>query len=351
MTRTDYPTTSPWPHRLAVLLACATFPVIWVGGLVTTYDAGMSFPDWPTSYGCNVFLYPWQTWLSGPWNMFIEHGHRLLVAGIVGPVTLVLVALVYRHERRPWVRRLTWAAALLVVAQALLGGMRVVLDQRLLAQIHACVGPAFFALSAVLATVTSVPWQSASLSTARFQNPIPARRGKMPNALPRLATTTAAMAYIQLAIGSQLRHVQVTSDATVFRIAVWFHLLVAVALVAHVVMLYVRVVREAAGESWLSRPAKWLAGLVGLQIALGCGTWVVNYGWPAWMSGYAMTAGYVVHRDSFSQATLTTGHVATGSLILAVAVVLAVRAWRVGGNSIIQNPKSKIQNTATAALA
>ena len=64
---------------------CATFPLIWVGGLVTTYDAGMAVPDWPNTYGYNLFLYPWQTWLSGPWDLFIEHGHRLLGA-LVGMI-------------------------------------------------------------------------------------------------------------------------------------------------------------------------------------------------------------------------------------------------------------------------
>lgn len=346
-TPSDNPTPSLWPHRLAVLLACATFPVIWVGGLVTTYDAGMSFPDWPTSYGYNVFLYPWQTWLSGPWNMFIEHGHRLLVAGIVGPVTIALTVLVVRNERRLWVHRLTWAAAVLVLAQAVLGGMRVVLDQRLLAQIHACVGPAFFALTCVLATVTSWRWQVAWASAAESRKTV--GHAHPTTKFARLATTTSAMAYIQLVIGSQLRHMQVTSGATLFRVAVWFHLLVAAALAAHVVLLWCKSLREAAGDSWLRRPTNLLAALLGLQIALGCGAWVVNYGWPAWLSGYTFTAGYVVQRDSFLQATLTTGHVATGSLILAVSAVLAVRAWRAASQAKIENPKSKISVAALAA--
>ena len=73
---------SPWPHRWAVVLACATFPLVWVGGLVTTTDAGMAVPDWPNTYGYNLFLYPWQTWLAGPWDLFVEHGHRLLGAAV-----------------------------------------------------------------------------------------------------------------------------------------------------------------------------------------------------------------------------------------------------------------------------
>ena len=59
---------------MAWVLACATFPLLWVGGLITTTDAGMAVPDWPGTYGYNMFLYPWQTWLFGPWDLFIEHG-------------------------------------------------------------------------------------------------------------------------------------------------------------------------------------------------------------------------------------------------------------------------------------
>lgn len=312
---------SSWPHRLAVLLTCATFPVIWVGGLVTTYDAGMAFPDWPTSYGYNVFLYPWQTWLSGPWDLFIEHGHRLLVAGVVGPVTLALAVVVYLREPRTWVRRLTWTAAMLVVVQAMLGGMRVRLDARLLAQIHACVGPAFFALCAALAVCTSRRWSAVQdqNATARSER----------SRLPRAATATAALAYVQLLLGSQLRHMPVTADATIFRLAVFFHLIVAAALTAHVVVAWWRAEREARGDRWILRPARCLAALIVAQLALGGGAWVVNYGWPVWLSGYSWAAGYVVTREGFRQAIVTTGHVAVGSLILATAVVLALRAWRI----------------------
>src|SRR5437588_9980427 len=85
MARSTQARHSPWPHRLAIALALVTFPLIWVGGLVTTYDAGMAVPDWPGTYGYNLLRYPWQTWLAGPWDLFIEHGHRLLGAtGAVG---------------------------------------------------------------------------------------------------------------------------------------------------------------------------------------------------------------------------------------------------------------------------
>ncbi|HEV3025552.1 MAG TPA: COX15/CtaA family protein [Pirellulales bacterium] len=321
---------NPWPHRFAVLLACATFPLIWVGGLVTTYDAGMAVPDWPTTYGYNLFLYPWQTWLFGPWDLFIEHGHRLLGA-VVGMLTLALAGCIWKLDGRPWMRWLGLAAVGGVIVQGLLGGLRVRLDERLLAQIHGCVGPAFFALGAAIATMTSRRWFAISAESGDLER-------SSPPTLHRLATATAAIAYVQLVLGSQLRHVQVTADVTVFRIALWFHLLMAVTLAGHVIGLWARSRREASGNAWLTRPAHLLAALVGLQIALGCGAWVVNYGWPSWLADYRWAAGYVVRRESFLQASVTTAHVATGSLILAVAVVLALRAWRVSGVGVRPAP-------------
>ena len=158
------PYPSRWPHRLAVLLVCATFPLIWVGGLVTTYDAGMAVPDWPTTYGYNLFLYPWQAWVGGPWDLFIEHGHRLLGA-FVGFVTLVMAAVVWRCDSRHWVRWFAVVCVVGVIAQGVLGGMRVLLDERQLAMIHGCTGPLFFCLGVTKATITSRRWWTAPSET------------------------------------------------------------------------------------------------------------------------------------------------------------------------------------------
>ena len=73
---------NPWPHRFAVVLACATFPLIWIGGLVTTVDAGMAVEDWPTTFGYPLLFYPLVKWLYGPADVFIEHGHRLYASAI-----------------------------------------------------------------------------------------------------------------------------------------------------------------------------------------------------------------------------------------------------------------------------
>ncbi|MEX2026104.1 MAG: COX15/CtaA family protein, partial [Pirellulaceae bacterium] len=151
---------SPWPFRLAVALALATFPLIWVGGLVTTTDAGMAVPDWPGTYGYNLFLYPWQTWLWGPWDLFIEHGHRLLGAA-VGLIAIALVATVWLRDSRTWLKYAALGALALVIFQGVLGGVRVLLDQRLVAMIHGCVAPLFFAYAASLVVFTSRRWREA----------------------------------------------------------------------------------------------------------------------------------------------------------------------------------------------
>lgn len=157
MTSASQVARSPWPHRWAVVLACATFPLVWVGGLVTTTDAGMAVPDWPNTYGYNLFLYPWTTWLSGPWDLFVEHGHRLLGA-TVGMLTIGLLVSLWMGEERRWVRNLGFAALALVIFQGVLGGMRVLLDERTLAMLHGCTGPLFFSLAVAMVVFTSKAW-------------------------------------------------------------------------------------------------------------------------------------------------------------------------------------------------
>src|SRR3972149_5731601 len=204
---------SPWPHRWAVVLACATFPLVWVGGLVTTTDAGMAVPDWPTTYGYNPLLYPWQSWLAGPWDLFVEHGHRLL-AMLVGTLTIGLAIVLWRTERRRWGGRLGLAALALVIFQGVLGGMRVLLDERTLAMLHGCTGPLFFALTVALVVFTSQSWRRSDGALARPAAPH----------VRRLAVATCILVYLQWVLGAVLRHVPVEGEPATFALHVRFHL-------------------------------------------------------------------------------------------------------------------------------
>lgn len=309
--------TSPWPHRLAVVLTCATFPLIWVGGLVTTTQAGMAVEDWPTTYGYNLFLYPWQTWLFGPWDLFIEHGHRLFGA-FVGILTLALLVAVWRGDSRRWMRWVAVAAVVGVTLQGVVGGLRVVFNERWLARLHGCTGPLFFALCVAICVFTSSRWKDAR---ARRGHPGAAR-------LQAVALVTVLLAYVQIVLGAHLRHVELTTGPTAFSAAVFLHLATAALVVLHVVLLAVLVARSFRREADLTGPVAWLTAMIGLQLLLGGATWVLKYGWPSATGESAWTAGHTNISGSMLQAAVVTGHMALGSLILGLAVLATLRAVR-----------------------
>jgi cytochrome c oxidase assembly protein subunit 15 len=293
-------------------LCCATFPLIWIGGLVTTHDAGMAVPDWPNTYGYNLFLYPYSEWFSAPWDLFIEHGHRLLAAA-VGLLTIALVVVVWRKDDRRWMRGAAIVALALVIAQGVLGGLRVLFDARTFAMIHGCVGPVFFTYCVLLATLTSRRWRQASPSGGVSENQA------------ATAIAIALLAYAQLVLGAQLRHAGESLSPATFRTFVVFHLVVAALLVASIVTL---TIKHRASPSWLRRPSWALLALVVVQVLLGVGAWIVNYGWPAWFENSLMAAAFTVQAKGQIQADVTTAHVAFGSLILATSAMVALRSWR-----------------------
>src|SRR5918994_432553 len=144
-------------HILALLTAIATFPLIFMGGLVTSHGAGMSVPDWPNSYGYNMFTFPPSKWVGG---IFYEHTHRLM-GTVVGMLAIALAVAAWRLEPRRWVRWLCTGVLGAVIFQGVLGGLRVVLVELDLAVVHACFAQAFFCLAAFTAIVTSRWWMEA----------------------------------------------------------------------------------------------------------------------------------------------------------------------------------------------
>lgn len=314
---------SPWPHRLAVVLACTTFPLIWVGSLVTTYQAGMAVEDWPTTYGYNLFLYPWQTWIYGPFDLFIEHGHRLLGAA-AGMVAMGLVIVCWWCEPRRVVRWAALGGLALVIVQGVLGGFRVLRDARSLAMVHGCVGPAFFAYSIALVTVTSSWWRRVGeLKQAAGPG------SDQLSSTARWAVLTALFLYTQIVLGARLRHISVMAEPAEFRWAVWFHLAGAAVVALHAVMLW-----------WSSRGMAVGVGVRGLatllllltvvQLTLGGSVWVLKYGWPLGLADhYRWAARTTLVAQNMLSSWIITAHVATGSLLLAVGVLVGLRSWRI----------------------
>jgi cytochrome c oxidase assembly protein subunit 15 len=113
----------PWLRRFAKLLTASTLALIFIGGLVTSHGAGLAVPDWPTTYGQNMFTYPISEWTGG---ILYEHGHRLF-ASLVGALTIILALWLLLADRRLWVKLLGSTAVLLVIAQGVLGGVSVLM--------------------------------------------------------------------------------------------------------------------------------------------------------------------------------------------------------------------------------
>lgn len=283
---------SPWPHRVAVLLACATFPLLFIGGLVTGKGAGLAVPDWPTTFGYNMFLYPWSKMVGG---IFYEHSHRL-VASLVGLLTIVLALTFWLREPRQWLRWLGVAALALVIVQGVLGGLRVVLLEHVLAIVHAATAQIFFALTVCLALFTSAEWRSA-----------PAQRPLDDGGrLRRLCAVTAALIYLQIVFGAVLRHTGERLDA---------HLIFAFLVALHVVLVAVRAGRQEGSAVSLKRPALAFLALLALQFVLGGVSYVTKF-----TTLWRVSVDFIV--------LVTTTHLAVGALMLAVSVVLTLRSHR-----------------------
>ncbi len=323
-----------WLHRWSIVIVGLVWPLIWVGGQVTTYDAGMAVPDWPGTYGYNLLLYPYQTWLLGPFDLFIEHGHRLLGA-LVGLVSIVAVGFAFFSEPRRWVRWLSVLVLLAVIGQGLLGGARVVLADRTLAMLHGCTAEIFFSLCVGLMVVTSRWWWERDGSEPESSG----RRDFRPGAgLMTVSLAVCGLAYLQVVLGAQLRHVQPTAAPGGFTHLVMTHISTAFVILALAAWLAWRLSRAAGqngersagcGDLTLSRPASLLLIFVLWQILLGSVTWVARYGIPWWAQVGPRSASYLVKSQAFAESLMITGHVATGALVLVTSVFLMLRLWRV----------------------
>ena len=173
--------------------ALATLVLIGIGGLVTSKGVGMAVPDWPTTYGYNMFLVPFDQWL-GKFGIFEEHSHRL-VASFVGFLTIGLAIWLWAKEARKWVRLLGIGALVLVVMQGVLGGLRVTEINQNLGLIHGAVAQLFLILVCAIALVTSAWWQRVNVSD---------RAGFA--AFKGILVAVICLVFVQLLLGATMRH-------------------------------------------------------------------------------------------------------------------------------------------------
>jgi len=147
----------------------------------------------------------------------------------------------------------------------------------------------------------------------------------------------AVLCYVQLLLGAQLRHLQAETSPVAFRHLVETH--VGTALLVWAIGGFLAIRLWGCGDLALSRPARWLVGLIGLQIGLGLATWIVNYGVPfsteQWPAGvWPPLSSYVILSKGYIESGIVTAHVATGSLLIACSVMLWLRTGRAAQTQI-----------------
>src|SRR5204863_1385694 len=182
-----------WLNRFAWFTALATLLLICSGGMVTSKGVGLAVPDWPTTFGYNMFLFPVSKWIGG---VLFEHTHRL-IASTVGFLTIILAIWLWRTEDRHSVKMLGLIAVAGVVLQGILGGLRVTMLKDEIGIFHACLAQAFLGLIVFIALATSEFWQT--ISTVVIDR-------KSFAAVRSVAVVTTIAIYLQLALGATMRH-------------------------------------------------------------------------------------------------------------------------------------------------
>lgn len=288
-----------WLHRLALTTAGTTLFLLFVGALVTSKGVGLAVPDWPTTFGHNMFLFPWARMVDG---VFYEHSHRLVASG-VGFLTLVLAVGLWLREPRAWVRWLGAGALLLVTVQGIVGGLRVVWLEQDFAIIHAALAQAFFGLVVALALFTSRPWREARAGALS-----PSSGGGA--LFPWFCLAAAVLLYAQILLGAVIRH---TGTAAAL------HILVALAVTVQIALLVLKA-HQLGSEAPVFRTLSLALGaLLVLQLALGTGAYAARF----LAFGAVWQPGVIV--------AVTTGHVVGGALLFALSVATTLWAFRLFG--------------------
>src|SRR5947208_11644515 len=317
-----------WLNRFAWLTCFATVLLICSGGMVTSKNVGLAVPDWPTTFGYNMFLFPVSKWVGG---ILFEHTHRLM-GSLVGFLTIILAVWLWLSEDRRGVSNLGVIALVGVILQGILGGLRVTMMKDEIGIFHACVAQAFLGLLVFIALVTTKFWQM--LANLRI-DPLKLTQIKT------LAIGITLAIYLQLALGATMRHqhrdlsildfptangawmpdtsatalakinawrdARGLSDVTAFQI--WLqmaHRFLALIIAIGLIAFCLRVWRDAPRFVALKRLSILWVVLVICQIVLGA--------WTIW---------------SNKAADVATAHVALGAIMLSFGVSISAICWRI----------------------
>ena len=349
-----------WLNRFAWLASVATLLLICSGGMVTSKNVGLAVPDWPTTFGYNMFLFPISKWVGG---ILFEHTHRLM-GSLVGFLTIILAVWLWLREDRQWVRSLGVIAVVGVILQGILGGLRVTMMKDQIGIFHACVAQAFLGLLVFIALVTTKFWRSLTKGTRAIEGGAPATPGlnyrrqisdsqelAPPSAtrfaaIKTLAISISAAIYVQLALGATMRHqhrdlsildfptangawIPDTSATTLIKINAWrdaralsdvsafqiwlqmVHRFLALIIAIAIIAFCARVWREIHDFAALKRLSFLWVVLVFAQITFGA--------WVIW---------------SNKAADVATAHVALGAVMLSFGVSNSAICWRISQTQV-----------------
>jgi len=282
---------NPWHHRVAIFIAFLTFVVIVAGALVTSEDAGLSVPDWPTSYGHILRLPPW---VGG---IVYEHSHRM-IASVTGILTIVIAFWTLFADRRRWMKYLGFAALATIVIQGILGGVTVLnFLPPAISTAHSAVGQTFFCIAVLIAVFTGRTWVEEAPSLI-------ADNGH-PKVLV-LCLYSLAILYLQLVLGGMFRHRGMSW---------WPHVINAVAVSLILTWTSVRALISFPRVEAIRRPAALLLFTLMVQLLLGFAAFLTRVAWVGTQANNPMVIS-------------TVAHTSIGALLLAIASVLTIQVWR-----------------------
>jgi cytochrome c oxidase assembly protein subunit 15 len=176
-----------WTVVIAVLL------LIFKGALVTSHNAGLAVPDWPTTFGENMFLYPYRLWIGG---VFYEHGHRVL-ASVIGVLTVVLSMWLWLKPPSFILKILGCAAFGIVCLQGTLGGLTVIYQlPDIISIAHGILGQTFFLVTITIAFLTNEIRKENSINSSLSTK----------ISVSYIGCFATATLYLQLLLGAMTRH-------------------------------------------------------------------------------------------------------------------------------------------------
>ncbi len=308
-------------NRFIWLTAVATLFLICSGGMVTSKGVGLAVPDWPTTFGYNMFLFPVSKWIGG---IFFEHTHRL-IASVVGFLTIILAIWIWRTDSRKWMRMLGLVSLGAVVLQGVLGGLRVTMLKDEIGIFHACLAQAFFGLLVFLGVATSRAWQNSSRLTSSW-----------------LPIVTTILIYTQLALGATMRHQH--RDLAILDFPAAYGRVIPDTSPASLAAINLQRDQLAlsdvsAAQIWLQMVHRFLALLIFLGVLA---SWFAMRNslaviWVGCVLSQVSLGAWVIWSNK--AADVATAHVAVGATMLALGVSICALALR----SRLPNETKKIQ--------